>query len=82
MKTIARLVAAVALGILALVVTSSPAQAYPYAANGTWGPYLATDPVDCRHKVFGASSLLNDVLMQIRKQKTGQYQSSDYFTLD
>jgi deoxyribose-phosphate aldolase len=31
---------------------------------------------------FGASSLLNDVLMQIRKQKTGQYQSPDYFTLD
>ncbi len=31
---------------------------------------------------FGASSLLNDVLMQIRKQKTGQYQSSDYFTKD
>jgi deoxyribose-phosphate aldolase len=31
---------------------------------------------------FGASSLLNDVLMQIRKQKTGVYQSSDYFTLD
>ena len=31
---------------------------------------------------FGASSLLNDVLMQIRKQKTGRYQSSDYFTID
>ena len=31
---------------------------------------------------FGASSLLNDVLMQIRKQKTGQYQSANYFTLD
>jgi deoxyribose-phosphate aldolase len=31
---------------------------------------------------FGASSLLNDVLMQIRKEKTGAYQSPDYFTLD
>ena len=31
---------------------------------------------------FGASSLLNDVLLQIRKQKTGHYQSGDYFTLD
>ena len=31
---------------------------------------------------FGASSLLNDVLMQIRKQKTGRYQSLDYFTID
>src|SRR5881396_1429275 len=31
---------------------------------------------------IGASSLLNDVLLQIRKQKTGVYQSSDYFTVD
>ncbi len=31
---------------------------------------------------LGASSLLNDVLMQIRKEKTGRYQSPDYFTLD
>jgi deoxyribose-phosphate aldolase len=31
---------------------------------------------------LGASSLLNDILMQIRKQKTGSYQGPDYFTLD
>ncbi len=31
---------------------------------------------------FGASSLLNDLLQQIRKQKTGVYQSGDYFTID
>ena len=31
---------------------------------------------------LGASSLLNDVLMQIRKQRTGLYQSPDYFTVD
>jgi len=31
---------------------------------------------------FGASSLLNDVLMQIRKERTGAYQSPDYFTVD
>jgi deoxyribose-phosphate aldolase len=31
---------------------------------------------------LGASSLLNDVLLQIRKEKTGRYQSADYFTLD
>jgi deoxyribose-phosphate aldolase len=31
---------------------------------------------------LGASSLLNDVLMQLRKEKTGAYQSPDYFTLD
>jgi deoxyribose-phosphate aldolase len=31
---------------------------------------------------FGASTLLNDLLMQIRKQKTGVYQSPDSFTID
>ena len=31
---------------------------------------------------FGALSLLNDVLRQSRKQKTGHYQSADYFTKD
>src|SRR5215213_6821115 len=31
---------------------------------------------------LGASSLLNDVLMQIRWLKTGRYQSPDYFTID
>jgi deoxyribose-phosphate aldolase len=31
---------------------------------------------------FGASSLLNDILMQLRKEKTGRYQSPDYFTVD
>jgi len=31
---------------------------------------------------LGASTLLNDVLMQIRKEKTGRYQSPDYFTID
>jgi deoxyribose-phosphate aldolase len=31
---------------------------------------------------IGASSLLNDILMQLRKEKTGAYQSPDYFTLD
>ncbi|MBL6660964.1 MAG: deoxyribose-phosphate aldolase [Crocinitomicaceae bacterium] len=31
---------------------------------------------------FGASSLANDVLMQILKTESGMYQSSDYFTID
>ena len=31
---------------------------------------------------FGASSLANDVLMQIVKQKEGAYQSADYFSID
>ena len=31
---------------------------------------------------LGASTLLNDVLMQIRKERTGRYQNPDYFTID
>ena len=31
---------------------------------------------------LGASSLVNDILMQLRKEKTGAYQSKDYFTND
>ena len=31
---------------------------------------------------FGASSLLNDVLMQIEKERTGRYQDPDHFTID
>ena len=31
---------------------------------------------------IGASTLLNDVLMQIDKERTGRYQGPDYFTID
>jgi deoxyribose-phosphate aldolase len=31
---------------------------------------------------IGASTLLNDVLMQIQKERTGTYQGPDYFTID
>ena len=31
---------------------------------------------------LGASTLLNDVLMQMDKERTGAYQSGDYFTID
>ena len=31
---------------------------------------------------FGASSLANDLLMQIMKEKTGLYQGKDYFSID
>ena len=31
---------------------------------------------------FGASSLANDVLMQLMKERTGVYQSSNYFAID
>jgi deoxyribose-phosphate aldolase len=44
----------------------------------TLGPdWLTPD----RYRI-GASSLLNDVLMQIAKQRTGVYQGKDYFTID
>jgi deoxyribose-phosphate aldolase len=31
---------------------------------------------------IGASTLLNDVLMQVHKERTGRYQGTDYFTID
>jgi deoxyribose-phosphate aldolase len=31
---------------------------------------------------FGASSLANDVLMQLEKERTGVYQSANYFSVD
>ena len=31
---------------------------------------------------IGASTLLNDVLMQLEKERTGAYQSGDYFSKD
>ncbi len=43
---------------------------------------LGQDWLDNHWFRFGASSLANDVLMQLVKQKTGAYQSADYFALD
>jgi deoxyribose-phosphate aldolase len=48
------------------------------SVNETLGPEWLTPDLFR----FGASSLLNDLLLQIRKEKTGRYQSPDYFTLD
>lgn len=31
---------------------------------------------------FGASSLANDILMQLQKEESGRYQSADYFSVD
>src|SRR5512134_581911 len=58
--------------------TAKQAIQYLVVVHETLGPDWLTPDL---HR-FGASSLLNDVLMQIRKQKTGAYQSPDYFTLD
>lgn len=43
---------------------------------------LGNDWLDKNWFRFGASSLANDVLMQIIKTETGVYQSSDYFAID
>jgi len=43
---------------------------------------LGADWLDKKWFRFGASSLANDVLMQIVKQETGIYQSKDYFSKD
>jgi deoxyribose-phosphate aldolase len=51
---------------------------YLVLVNETAGPqWLSPD----RFR-FGASSLLNDVLMQREKQRTGVYAGPDYFTVD
>ena len=44
----------------------------------TLGPHWMTPE---RFRI-GASTLLNDVLMQINKERTGAYQGPDYFTID
>ena len=58
--------------------TSKEAIAYLVVLYETLGPRWMT-PDRFR---FGASSLLNDVLMQIRKERDGRYSGADYFTLD
>ena len=58
--------------------TAKDAIRYLVVLNETLGPRWMT-PDWFR---FGASSLLNDVLMQIRWLKTGRYQAGNYFTKD
>jgi deoxyribose-phosphate aldolase len=58
--------------------TAKDAIRYLVIVNETAGPdWLTPD----RFR-FGASSLLNDLLMQRAKQRTGAYAGPDYFTLD
>jgi deoxyribose-phosphate aldolase len=58
--------------------TSKNAIQYLVQVHETLGPDWLTPDL---YRI-GASSLLNDVLMQLRKEKTGAYQSRDYFTND
>jgi len=58
--------------------TAKDAIAYLVVLYETLGPRWMT-PDRFR---FGASTLLNDVLMQLRKERSGRYQAGEYFTLD
>jgi deoxyribose-phosphate aldolase len=58
--------------------TAKEAISYLVVLYETLGPRWMT-PARFR---FGASSLLNDVLMQIDKERTGRYQNPDHFTVD
>ena len=58
--------------------TAKEAIAYLTVLYETLGPDWMT-PDRFR---FGASTLLNDLLMQIRKERSGRYSGGDYFTID
>ena len=58
--------------------TSKQAVQYLVQLHETLGPDWLTPDL----YRLGASSLLNDVLMQLRKESTGRYQNPDYFTVD
>jgi len=58
--------------------TAKNAIQYLVQVHETLGPEWLTPDL---YRI-GASSLVNDILMQIRKEKTGAYQSKDYFTND
>jgi deoxyribose-phosphate aldolase len=58
--------------------TSKNAIQYLVQVHETLGPDWLTPDL---YRI-GASSLLNDMLMQIRKERTGAYQGEDYFTID
>jgi deoxyribose-phosphate aldolase len=60
------------------VRTAKQAIQHLVVVNETLGPDWLT-PEWFR---LGASSLLNDCLMQLAKERTGRYQSGDYFTKD
>jgi deoxyribose-phosphate aldolase len=60
------------------VRTAKDAIRYLVLVKETAGPDWLTP----RYFRIGASSLLNDLLMQRAKQLTGQYQAANYFTVD
>src|SRR3954466_1109352 len=58
--------------------TAKNAIQYLVQVHETLGPDWLTPDLSR----IGASSLVNDILMQLRTQRTGRYQSKDYFTND
>ncbi|MFZ1321667.1 MAG: deoxyribose-phosphate aldolase [Ignavibacteria bacterium] len=60
------------------IKTAKDAIAYLVLLNETLGEEWMTPDL----YRLGASSVLNDILMQLDKQKTGYYQSADYYSLD
>ena len=65
-------------GRRAASATSKQAIQYLVLVYETLGPEWMTPD---RFRI-GASTLLNDVLMQIDKERTGRYQGPDYYTID
>jgi len=57
--------------------TSKEALKYTVILNETLGDYFLSSD----YYRIGASTLINDVLMQYKKELTGAYQSEDYFSL-
>jgi deoxyribose-phosphate aldolase len=60
------------------VRTAKEAWTYLVILHETLGPEWLTPD---RFRI-GASTLLNDLLMQVRKEREGRYQGADYFTID
>jgi deoxyribose-phosphate aldolase len=60
------------------ISTAKEAVRYLVLVNETLGPAWLTPDLFR----FGASSLLNDLLMQVGWLREGRYQSPDYFTKD
>jgi deoxyribose-phosphate aldolase len=60
------------------VKTAKQAWTYLVILHETLGPEWLTPD---RFRI-GASTLLNDLLMQLRKEREGRYQGPDYFTVD
>jgi deoxyribose-phosphate aldolase len=69
---------AVGLKVAGGVRNAKDAIRYLVVLHETLGPAWMTPD---RFRI-GASSLLNDVLMQVDKERTGRYQGPDYYTID